>query len=602
MTSREQKILDGVGVWTAYYRSNPHRFAHDYLHLDLYLFQKIMLVMMNWSTLTVFIGSRGIGKTFLSAVFCVIRCILYPGTKIVIASGTRGQALQVLEKIMLELKQKSPELAGELNMDKGGTQMNGTDAKIVFKNGSYIKVVTASDSARGNRANLLIIDEFRLVSKDTIDTVLKKFLTQQRMPPYTKLSKEERLKAYNKEPNRSMYLSSAYFSDHWSYTRCTDTFEAMLNDNRKQFVCGLPYELSIYEGLLNPTVVEDEMSETDFSEIKFAMEYEAMWYGNTGDSFFEYNSIAKNRKIKYPMLPDRLAVKVNNSQNVKIPPKCNGEIRILSADIALMSSKKHNNDATAIFINKMVPTKAGRYISNIVYAEVSEGLRTDDQALAIRRLYEEFMCDYIVLDANGLGLGVFDCLAMDMVDAESGEIYPAISCCNNAEMASRCTVMGAEKVIWAVKASAQFNSDCAFLLREGFKSGRIRLLCTEYDGEELMKDIRGFNSLNPPEKAQMMLPYINTTLLIDELTRLRHEENNGKVRVYERAGTRKDRYSSLAYNYYVALQIENKINKKKGRSSTNSEIFIIKPPSYSGKKRGVNSHERARTESWQSKW
>ncbi len=33
-----------------------------------------------------------IGKTFLSAIYCVVRCILYPGTKICIASGTRGQA------------------------------------------------------------------------------------------------------------------------------------------------------------------------------------------------------------------------------------------------------------------------------------------------------------------------------------------------------------------------------------------------------------------------------------------------------------------------------------------------------------------------------
>ena len=90
--TRIEKITEGAARWCAYYRDNPHRFAKDYLHLDLHLFQKILIVMMNWSSTTVFIGSRGIGKTFLSAVFCVIRCILYPGTKICIASGTRGQA------------------------------------------------------------------------------------------------------------------------------------------------------------------------------------------------------------------------------------------------------------------------------------------------------------------------------------------------------------------------------------------------------------------------------------------------------------------------------------------------------------------------------
>lgn len=56
--------------------------------------------------------------------------------------------LNVLEKIMLELKPNSPELANEINEKE--SRINGTDAKIVFKNTSYIKVVTAGDSSRGN--------------------------------------------------------------------------------------------------------------------------------------------------------------------------------------------------------------------------------------------------------------------------------------------------------------------------------------------------------------------------------------------------------------------------------------------------------------------
>lgn len=592
--TRQEKILNGVAQWCAYYRANPHRFAKDYLHLNLHLFQKILIVMMNWSSTTAFIGSRGIGKSFLSAVFCVIRCILYPGTKICIASGTRGQSINVLEKIILELKPNSPELAAEI--DERETKINGTNAQIVFKNSSYIKVVTASDSARGNRANLLLLDEFRMIAKDVIDTILRKFLTQKRMPRYEELTKEERKAEYAKEKNKTMYLSSAYFVDHWSYLKCTDTCRFMLDDTKKQFVCGLPYQLSVTEGLLDADTVADEMAETDFNEIKFQMEYEALWYGSTDGSFFDYNSISKNRRIKYPMLPNKLAEKVNNSQAVKILPKQNGEIRILSADIALMSSRKNNNDATAIFINQLMPTKAGRYTSNIVYADSYEGLRTDDQALVIRKMFDEFMCDYLVLDTNGLGLGVYDCLARDIVDPETGEIYPAISCCNNPEMASRCTVIGAEKVIWAIKASAQFNSDCAFLLREAFRSGRIRLLATEYDAEEFLGDLRGYSQLSPVERMKLQLPYIHTTLLIDELTKLQHEETGGKVKIYEKAGMRKDRYSSLSYNYYVATQLETKMSKRMSMNSQSTNMFVIKPPSYKGK--AVNRTNGYRGTKW----
>jgi len=574
--TRYDRIMEGVAAWCAYYRANPTRFAADYLHLDLRLFQKILICLMNLCTNTVFIGSRGIGKTFLSAIFCVIRCILYPGTKICIASGTRGQGAIVLEKIMLELKPRSIELANEI--DEKQTKINGTDAKIVFKNSSYIKVVTASDTARGNRCNILLLDEFRMIAKDVVDTILKKFLTQQREPKYYELTKEERKAEWGKEQNKTISLTSAYFTDNWSYTKCLDTCKAMLSDKHRQFVCGLPYQLSIHEGLLSPNTVADEMAESDFNEIKFGMEYEALFYGDSADSFYDFNSISKNRKIKYPMLPDNLSGMLNNNSNIRIQNKAPGEIRIISADIALMASKKYKNDATAIFINQMIPSRSGRYTSNIVYCHTSEGLHTEDQALEIRRLYEEYYCDYIVLDCTGIGLGVYDALVRDMVDPDSGEVYPAISCCNNEEMADRCSVQGAEKVIWAIKGSPAMNSECALALREGFRSGKLRLLVTEYDGEQILSEIKGFNSLDPQSRLRMQLPYIHTTLLVDELVKLQHEKSGGRVRVFEKSGARKDRFSSLSYNYYVATLLENKLGRARNFGSKDEDEFMFRAP------------------------
>ncbi len=579
--TRVEKILDGAAYWGAFYRENVDKFVEDYLHIRLKLFQRIVLVMMFWSTTFAFIACRGIGKTYLSAIYCVCRCVLYPGTKVCIASGTRGQAMIVLsEKIMLELVPGSPELRAEI--DEKQTKINGTNAQIVFKNTSAIKVVTASDSARGNRCHVLLLDEFRLIRKDTVDTVLRKFLTLRRMPKYNELNESQRRIEYNKEKNLTMYLSSAYFKDSWAYAKCVDIQKAMTEGGRHQFVCGFPYQLSIAEGLLDPEAVADEMQEQNFSDVKFSMEMGAEFFGSADGAFFEYDSIAKNRHISYPMLPDRLSSKLNTPL-LRIPSKQNGELRILSADIALMSSRKNNNDATAVFINQMRPTKAGRYVNNIIYGCSYEGLRTDDQALIIRKLFDEYSCDYIVLDASGIGLGVFDSLARDIADPDTGEIYPALSCCNNEEMARRCTSTNAAKVIWAIKASASFNSDAAFLLREGFRSGRIRLLVTEYDGEKLLGDIKGFNNLNPPEQLELMMPYYDTTLLINELVKLQHEESGGKVRVFELSDMRKDRYSSLAYNYYVATQLESKMTRRQNAGGDSNDVFIIRPPSQSGK-------------------
>ena len=574
--SRRERVIEGMAIWGSYYRENFDLFVEEYLQLDfLKWFQTMLLVMMNRSRVFLWIAARGMGKSFLIAIFAVARCILYPGTKVVITSGTRGQSINVLEKIQTELMPVSPNLCNEIDMAK--TKFSGQDAKVMFKNSSYIKVVTASDNARSNRANILIVDEFRMVKKDTIDTVLKKFLTSRRMPPYKDLTDAERKMEYAKEPNKSCFLSSAYFKDHWSFNKMLDTFKLMLDYSKTDFVCGFPYQLSVQEGLLFSEDVESDMLESDFNEIKWSMEMEAMWFGDEDGAFFDFDSISKNRRIKYAMLPDKLSGLLGNNQKVKIPQKQNGEKRILSADVALMSSSKHNNDATAIFINQMLPSKGGRYTNNIVYSDSYEGLHTEDQALVIRRLYDEYLCDYIVLDCTGLGLGVYDALVRDIVDPDTGEVYPALSCCNDQEMAARCTTTGADKVIWSIKASPKLNSDCAVLLREGFRSGKIRLLMTEYDADVVMSEIKGYKSLSPSEKVKLQMPYVHTTLLINELVKLQHEESGGRVRVYERSGMRKDRYSSLSYNYYVALQLESKLGKQRS-NNFESNMFLYRPP------------------------
>jgi len=148
---REQG-LDNVAIWTSFYRANPHRFARDYLGLKLKKFQQIILNEMFRKVNSIYLASRGIGKTFLLAIFCVCYCILFPGTIICIASRTKVQAAEVINKIINILMPKSPNLRQEIQ----NAHVGNNDAVVVFKNGSIIQIVTATDSARHNRATILI--------------------------------------------------------------------------------------------------------------------------------------------------------------------------------------------------------------------------------------------------------------------------------------------------------------------------------------------------------------------------------------------------------------------------------------------------------------
>lgn len=56
------------------------------------------------------------------------------------------------------------------------------------------------------RANILIVDEFRMVSLNVINTVLKRFLTAPRQPGYLNNPKY----VDKQERNKEIYMSSAW--------------------------------------------------------------------------------------------------------------------------------------------------------------------------------------------------------------------------------------------------------------------------------------------------------------------------------------------------------------------------------------------------------
>ena len=178
---------------------------------------------------------------------------------------------------------------------------------------------------------------------------------------------------------------------------------------------------------------------------------------------------------------------------------------------------------------------------------------------------------------RGVGLPIVDLLMSDLYDPETGETYPAISCCNNPDIAARCSDKTARKVIWAIMGSPQFNSDVALALRSGFQQGRIHLLQSEYTCEDqLRRFYKGYDKMSPSEKAALQLPYINTGLAVNELVNLGYESVNNGIKVKEKSGCRKDRYSSLSYNYFIAQQVERDVGKKK--SSAKAFTFDFKMP------------------------
>lgn len=571
--SKSERIMEGVAYWAAFYRKNPQRFVAEYLNIKLKLFQKILIYMMMVSTNFMYIASRGSGKTWLVSLYCVVRCILFPGTKICIVSGYKSQSLECIQKIeedfMKNYSWGSINLCAEIS--DISTSIN--NAHCEFRNGSWVKIVTASDAARHNRANIVCVDEFRMVDLNILNTVIRKFLTAPRSPGYLSKPEYEHLA----ERNCELYMSSAWFTSHWSYKKLQTYFSLMLNDKKKYFCCGLPYQLAIKEGLLFREQVEDEMSEADFDATSFSMEMGALWLGDSDDAFFKFDDISPRRKLKHSYFP----LEIYKAHRIKIPPLALNERRILSVDVALMASKKHNNDAAALIINSAIPTERNDYISNIIYIETHEGMTTDELGLLVMRFFYQYKCTDLVLDTGGQGLGVYDFIIKNQYDPEYDVTYEALTCCNNEDMADRCKVRNAKKAIWSIKATAEFNSNAAIGLRAGFQNGVINLLIPDLEAEQEIQKIRGFGKMSEREKALLQAPYTQTSLLINELIYLDHEMKGNAVKIKERPGMRKDRFSSLEYNFQICQDLSRKRRPCENTESLVKRLAIRQPKRFS---------------------
>ena len=562
---KQQKIMEIVAWKAGYYRANPHRYVSEVLGLSLKWFQQILLWCMMHYNFVMYLAARGQGKTYLTALFCCVRCILFPGTKIVVSSGTLKQANEVLLKIQDDFMKQSSILRSEIEKCNIGQN----DASIYFKNGSWIKTRTSSENSRSARANCIVVDEFRMVDETVINTVLRKFLTSPRQPKY--LRKPEY--AHLQERNKEIYMSSAYFKSSWAYRKAQSYTLNFFDDTKKYFICGLPYQVSIREGLLSREQLQDEMSEADYNELVQQMEMECLWFGDTDGSLFKFDELTARRRLRKALPPLSFC-----NDKITIPKLTTTGKRILSIDVALMqSTKKKKNDASAIFINDLIQVNDTAYQSNFVYGETFEGLKTDELGMIVMKYFYEYQCTDLVLDTNGIGLGVYDFITKDQISQENGKRYKAMTCINDKDMAERCKVRDANKVVWSVKANANFNNEICVLLRNGIQNGKINFLIPEQDADTSLKEIyKGYYKMSPTEQAKLKMSYIQTTFAVYELIKLDHEVKNGNIKVKEVDGMRKDRYSSIAYSYWCACQLELKLKPKQEDTQNLVNLLPIK--------------------------
>jgi len=122
-----------------------------------------------------FVASRGFGKSFLLALYCILRMVFCPGTKIVIVGAAFRQS-KIIFEYMETIWRGSQILRNLFNGNDDGPRRD-VDRCTMRLGDSWSVAIPMGDGSkiRGLRAHIIIADEFASISPDIYETVVSGF-------------------------------------------------------------------------------------------------------------------------------------------------------------------------------------------------------------------------------------------------------------------------------------------------------------------------------------------------------------------------------------------------------------------------------------------
>jgi len=551
-----KRLLD----WMTFWRRNPGRFAEQYFNMKLHLYQHIILLFMFWFPSLCVVAARSDAKSFIIAVGACVMSILYPGSQIVIASATKGQAkLIVSEKIKTIILPRAPLLSEEIETFRDS--QNQTE--VIFKNGSSIVVVPAIETARGHRATFIIYEEFRMILKKIVDTVLSPFLVVRHAPFMDKEEYED----LNEEP-KEVYISSAWYKSHWMWNSIIKLFTKDMLTNKTSMLIAMDYSIALRHKIKTRNYLIKERKKLD--RVAWAIEYENQMVSENAHAYFTYELLNKNRVIKRAFYPRRNEDVLSHTKNKYAIPKQKGEIRIIACDIAseggngndnsiysciraLPESKEYKSTDTG---GEHIEVKQG-YRRQVVYIEAQSEFETTKQAIRIKQLFADFDADYCVLDTRNAGVSIYDSLAKVLYDEERNVEYEPWTCMNDEKLKGRVVIAGQKEVVFSIKASLEMNSAIAVCMKKTLTDRMIDLMVNHQEGvEELARRVPEYAEADVDLQIFYERPYLETVALVNEMIALEYTvmDQTQLIKIAERATERKDRYTSVSYgNYFIEL-------------------------------------------------
>lgn len=555
---REENI--DYEAWTqfiSYYRYYVDAFAVDVLGIKLFPFQRLILRAMGRYQNSLLIACRGLGKSFIVAVFYICVAILYPNIKLGISSGNSQQSRNVIiQKIKGELA-KIDAVAREINFPiKTGMD----DCVVEFKNGSEIRAITLAqdrggDSARSWRFSYMLVDEARLVKDNIIEEILI---------PMTKTKRQNAIKWHKSEKGKMIFISSAYLKTSKLYDRFLYHYKQMISGNVNYMCMCFPYQVGVQAGLFDQDDIEKELEKPQMTKDKFAYEFEGVFVGSSGESYFPYELTDQCRVLERCELEQ---------------PKKSESKYIITHDVAV--SDKNGSDNSCTHVIKLKPRADGTYLKQVVYTKVVNGMPLNKQRDLLRKLLHIQFPNTVKLciDVQGAGAGLPSMFyeSWEYLDEKTGKIteYPPLI--QDDDKDSLEVLDNALPIIRAIHGMNNFVNLYYPYMKGCFEDQSIELLSQSNDVDILYKS----NKISFDEYEQ----HIEHDILQSELSNIKQDFTDKEKMTYTRIvkSNKRDRATSLMYGLAVVCEMEqeNKTNlyKKNITVSAQKLISLARKPS-----------------------
>ena len=524
--------------------NNPNNFK-------LYFYQRVFLraVMRHRYAYATF--PRAYSKSFLSVLVLMLRCILYPGSHLFVTTGGKEQAAGILKEKQEELCKLIPGLQNELDLTRGKTKTSKDNIELLFKNGSKLDIMAARQSSRGKRATGGLMEECILIDQTLLNEVIIPTMNVDR-----RLASGERIESETVNKSQ-IYVTTAGWKNSFAYQKLMQLLIQEIIDPSEAVVLGGTWRVPVMEKLLKKSFIEELKLDGTYNDASFSREYESEWSGDAENAYFSAERFDKHRQLLQP----EYEFSNRSAKNAYY---------VISVDVG----RKGCTSEVCVF--KVTPQVQGTSLKSLVMLYSYEDEHFENQAIYLKRLFYKYKARTLVLDANGLGIGLVDYMVKAQIDPESGEVLPDFGVINDDEGFYKKFRTGSTELdaMYLVKANAPINTEAYVYCQSQMNSGKIKFLIDEQQAKVKLMSTKKGQEMDASKRATELMPFTLTTILREQMLNL-VEENEGVNIILKRVSRSvpKDRFSAFIYGlYYIKLE-EDRTRKKKKRGLSGLMLF-----------------------------